>query len=160
AGKVAAALSKYRRETDEPPRLGKADIAFLQGIVAATMSFEEVIRFVVPMTNWWSERKIADNIETYRTKPAKIVEDIQRLLGAARVWQQGSLVKGATPMRDVESHIRYIVLAGLILWAKGRDVENWKDRSTKEQIRYFLESPNLEQAVAQELARVFGMKQP
>src|SRR5262249_24564423 len=111
------------------------------------------------MTNWWSERKIADNIKTYQTKPDKITEDIQRLLGAARVWQQGS-PGSATPMRDVESHIRYIVLAGLILWAKGRDEKDWKERSTKDQIRYFLESPKLEQGIAEELDRVFRMKQP
>jgi serine protease AprX len=34
----------------------EANIAFLQGIVAAKLSFEEVLRVVVPMSKWWSDK--------------------------------------------------------------------------------------------------------
>jgi hypothetical protein len=157
---VAGALSRYRFQTNLPPQLGNADIAFLQGIVAATMSFVEVIRFVVPMTNWWSSRKIANEIERYRADPQTLFSDIQRLLSAARAWTEGALVEAATPMRDMGSHIRYIVLGGLIIWARGQNVEDWEEKSTKAQTRYFLKVENLEEAIAQELVRVFAMLQP
>src|SRR5690606_39365531 len=35
-----------------------ADIAYLQGIVAARLSFEDTLRYVVPMTRWFSDKNL------------------------------------------------------------------------------------------------------
>src|SRR5882672_305591 len=48
---------------------GEANIAFLQGIVAARLTFEEVLRYVVPMTSWWCDKRIAAGIQQYVTAP-------------------------------------------------------------------------------------------
>jgi hypothetical protein len=55
AGKVARALVDCRE-------IRNADIAYLQGIVAARLTFEEVVRFVVPMTYWWNDRNNGEQI--------------------------------------------------------------------------------------------------
>jgi hypothetical protein len=108
AATVASALS-------DCPGIGDADIAYLQGIVAARLSFDEVIRFVVPMSGWWNERRIAAAIGEYTAKPAKMATDIQFVLEAAAKWVRGE--SGGT-MRDLSAGKRYVVLAGVILWAR------------------------------------------
>src|SRR5688572_24802703 len=58
AGPVAKCISdrikelKMDRKNDEASK-----IAYLQGLVAAKLFFEELLRVVVPMTNWWNEDK-------------------------------------------------------------------------------------------------------
>ena len=40
----------------------EARVAYLRGIVAARLFFSEVVRVIVPMTGWWRERKIAEQV--------------------------------------------------------------------------------------------------
>ncbi|MGZ8268913.1 MAG: S8 family serine peptidase [Burkholderiales bacterium] len=108
AGSIAHALA----ECDE---LEDTDIAYLQGIVAARLSFDQVLRFVVPMTQWWSERGIAQAMSEYMSAPHVMQQDIQAIFEAARKWLKG---RSAPGMQDVETRKRYIALAGLLLWAK------------------------------------------
>jgi hypothetical protein len=49
AGDVANAISGDLKDVD-------ANIAYLQGFVIATLSFEELVRFVVPKTQWWMDK--------------------------------------------------------------------------------------------------------
>src|SRR2546423_4116652 len=79
AGTVASELA----DCDE---IEDADIAYLQGIVAAKLSFEEVLRFVVPMTHWWNDRRIESAIESYISSPATMRQDIGAILTAAGKW--------------------------------------------------------------------------
>src|SRR5215204_1171106 len=58
AGQVATILS------DSIASAG-ANIAYLQGIVAASLKFEQVLRVVVPMTRWWAEKRISSAMKAY-----------------------------------------------------------------------------------------------
>jgi hypothetical protein len=51
---------KVRRKQGE-----EAHIAYLQGLVAARLFFREVLRIIVPMTQWWRERKVQDALQHY-----------------------------------------------------------------------------------------------
>jgi serine protease AprX len=53
AGVVAAAIDEGLGycEADDP-----ANIAYLQGLVAARLTFDEVLRVVVPKTKWWIDK--------------------------------------------------------------------------------------------------------
>src|SRR5690242_14995385 len=54
AGKVAIELNDLiAEERKTEPREHDADIAYLQGIIAARLYFDEVLRVVVPTTEWW-----------------------------------------------------------------------------------------------------------
>jgi hypothetical protein len=135
-----------------------ADVAYLQGIVAARLTFEEVVRFVVPMTHWWNDRRIASAVADYSKKPRNMQRDLADLFHAAAHWRGGRKQTGSgTAMQDVETRKRYIALAGLILWAQ-QQPENpeWKTLSSQEQVDRILDSPDLPVRIAAELRRVFG----
>lgn len=143
AAKVASALSKFEEIKD-------ADIAYLQGIVAATLSLEEVLRFVVPMTHWWSDKHIARAVRDYTSRPATIRKDIDDILAAALNWVNK---KGDTAMRDLETRKRYIALAGILLWAEEEGATP-ADASSKEQIQRILDRKIAAKA-AGEIQRVY-----
>jgi len=146
AGTVASELA----DCDE---IEDADIAYLQGIVAAKLSFEEVLRFVVPMTHWWNDRRIESAIESYISSPATMREDIGAILTAAGKWLRNESGAG---MQDLETRKRYIALAGLILWAQDRPADPaLTTASSREQIQAILEK-NIAADVAAELKTVYG----
>src|SRR6476620_3107778 len=54
AGPVAVLIAKRIRELGLGREPGQeADIAYLQGFVAARLFFHELISVIVPMTDWW-----------------------------------------------------------------------------------------------------------
>jgi len=120
AGRVATVLADQTGEVD-------ANIAYLQGIVAASLTFEEVLRFVVPMTSWWNEKRIADAITKYISVDGPMEKDINEILQAAGQWLAGETV---VSMQDREAHKRYVTLAGLILWAEDQPTPSRKPTSS------------------------------
>ena len=121
AGHVAAKIAR-RLVRDE------ADVAYLQAIVAARLRFLEVLSVVVPMTEWWHEKRTQKMLESYgrggeppagerrsaALSPGKIEAAIERALDAARAWhsKKRSAMGHHTGALD-----RYVALAALILWA-------------------------------------------
>jgi serine protease AprX len=101
---------------DEAVEYKDAHIAYLQGIVAVTLPFKELLRVVVPMTQWWSEKRIRNGVAAYAADAQKMVDDIDELLEAARAWYAKRKNIGMR-MRDKPAFNRYVTLAGLILWA-------------------------------------------
>src|SRR5919112_1550339 len=83
------------------------------------MRFEEVLRFIVPMTYWWCDKPIKAAIASYQRSRGTMKEDIDRLLRAYKAWAKAE--DEVVTMQDIKSHVRYIALAGLILWAQKQD---------------------------------------
>jgi serine protease AprX len=123
AGHVAA---KIARRIDRDG----ADVAYLQAIVAARLRFVEVLSVVVPMTEWWHEKRTQKMLESYgraqddRTGDAqsstlsgeKIEAAIARTLEAARAWHAK---KNTTTGQHTGPLDRYVALAG---WFSGREL--------------------------------------
>ncbi len=119
AGHVAAKIADSIDRDD-------TDIAYLQAILAARLDFEEVLSVVVPMTEWWHEKRTRKMLEKYgrdaddRTSGASILSakkveaTIAKVLEAARAWQ---LKKNRVAVEDAGPLDRYVTLAALILWA-------------------------------------------
>lgn len=144
AWRVASSLSDCKE-------IKNSDIAYLQGIVAARLSFEEVLRFVVPMTSWWNDKRISGAIQKYGDLAA-MEKVVAQLMDAAGKWQAK---QNETPMQDVEIAKRFITLAGLILWAEGEpDLKGWDDFASKEQISRILKKRGLARKIAARLAKV------
>jgi hypothetical protein len=139
AGKVARALADVDEWKDVD-----AGIAFLQGIVAARLTFEQVLRFVIPMTHWWTDRSSNDDILGYASNTAESGPEIERILASAKAWQDPDAPPSASGsrMQDVRARDRYLALTGLILWAGKQNVEDWKKKSTEQQIAYILGAVN------------------
>src|SRR4029077_1209985 len=91
AGKVATHLANCFRDTKQDAKSQTAtkkgpDVAFLHGIVAARLSFQDVIRFVVPMTKWWEERKVSGAIGDRLSHPGTLKKDLNDILHAYHAW--------------------------------------------------------------------------
>ena len=95
-----------RRAENPPPSTRpkvRAKVAYLQGLVGARLYFDEVLRILVPMTQWWSQSKIQERI-------LKIDQaNLRRLL------EREPDRPGIDP-ENFTSLERYIALAGLIYW--------------------------------------------
>jgi len=126
------------RELSQYDELGDADIAYLQGIVAARLTFPEVLRFIVPMTQWWKEKRVSRAIGEYLGKPREMSADIDAIFKAAGEWV-GKTGDGAT--RDIETRKRYIALVGLLLWAEKQDPRRYAKANddSKEKVRRILD---------------------
>jgi serine protease AprX len=150
---VARALSKYRETFDSADPEHGAHIAYLQGIVAASLTFEEVLRFVVPMTSWWRDRRIATAMQEYIDHPGKMEAEMVETIDDARRWL---LNQRMSSMQDLTTRRRYAALSGLILWAQGQpDDPEAAKLSAKEQAARILERIDAP-SVSAGLRRVFA----
>ncbi|HVQ13505.1 MAG TPA: hypothetical protein VMS40_07940, partial [Vicinamibacterales bacterium] len=124
AGKAANEISEQLRRLF-PQRTESARIAYLQGIVAARLSLREMLRVLVPLTMWWSERRIPALLAAPDYNRAHVLDRVRR------VFQ--SLVRNAvkSPDHEFSSLDRYIALAGLLLWASQDDVAIQKTSPTE-----------------------------
>jgi hypothetical protein len=91
-------------------RLESARIAYLQGLVAAELYFDEVLCILVPLTLWWRQQQGAGRIKQVEERQAALIKLLQTPPGATRK-------AGINVERDNYSSLeRYIALAGLIFW--------------------------------------------
>lgn len=121
AGQVAIAIDQLladSRKSDLPT--GEADVAYLQGIVAARLQFHELLRVVMPLTSWWAKDW---NVEGLR----QLVGENGKILLLASIRNAAGRASFRTQPADVSSFDystvpavqRFAVLAGIIRWAQG-----------------------------------------
>src|ERR1044071_4478216 len=81
AGRVANSIADRFAAAGKPRerREDAANVAYLQGIVAVKLFFEEVLRIIVPITLWWQQRKIAAKLEAYSAASDKDQAKIRNL---------------------------------------------------------------------------------
>ena len=124
AGPVAMRIADQVRKANVKRGKGQeARIAYLQGLVAARLFFEELLRVVVPMTQWWSDPKIQKMLKSY-VKGNRLRERLQAIMSWAKAETDED---PALPMQDFASFTsldRYICLAGIILWAATENKNN------------------------------------
>lgn len=114
AATLATAIDEgaRKRERDYDP-----NIAFLQGVVAARLYFDEVLSIVVPMTDWWHKERIQDELNIYRDVdrgPDRANRAIDEVLHIAKDWIERSRSSNRERLSALD---RYVALAGLVLWA-------------------------------------------
>lgn len=108
---VAKGIGKLKRRRTKGQ---EAQVAYLQGIVAARLFFEEVLRIVVPMTQWWRDRKVQDQLKIYTQETLR--SKIKAILKWAKAKNEDSRVEYAKDFAKFTSLDRYVALAGIILW--------------------------------------------
>ena len=119
AGGVARKIAQQLppRSTSGPSN-ERANIAYLQGLVAARLSLQELLRVLVPLTLWWTERRIQKTLAA-QYSPTQL---------RARLIAVFTSLLSAPPGEDrlhsdrFSSLDRYLTLAGLLLWAVGTGV--------------------------------------
>src|SRR6187549_2367991 len=74
----AGAVARTLLETLPPASTTdqQTDIAYLQGIVAVRLTFEEILRVVLPIAAWWSDPRIATSLKDYFTKRGRLEAEL------------------------------------------------------------------------------------
>jgi serine protease AprX len=117
AGPVAVMISRRLDELkDKSAKPKESQIAYLQGLVAARLYFEELLRVVVPMTQWWNDRQIHAGLREY-VKGDRLKKRIQSVIRWAKAKNEDAQAEAAEAFAEFTSLDRYISLAGVILWA-------------------------------------------
>ncbi len=121
AASVAVELDKLiaedRRRQGKKRAARGADIAPLHGIIAARLYFDEVLRFVVPRTEWWKAPRIKTELQGYvrRGGLGKLQKVFDTLKSMSEHWSAPNSAPRIQPFRSAFD--RYTALTGLILWA-------------------------------------------
>jgi serine protease AprX len=125
AGPVAVEIAqkirkiKLKRRKDQ-----EAHVAYLQGLVAGRLFFEELLRVVVPMTQWWNDPKIQQGLKLY-TKGARLKEKVGVMIKWAK-QEDDDVFEDPGVFSSFTALDRYITLAGLILYTA---IENRKKKT-------------------------------
>lgn len=117
ASQISEGLKRIERSDDREKR---AKVAYLQGIVAAKLYFDEVLRILVPMTQWWTQGGNASRL-AQEDHPEAIKSRIKELLHPASFVDKRAQLRSAKnpTVENFSALDRYIALAGLILWVGG-----------------------------------------
>lgn len=110
---MAVQLKKLRLKRSKGE---ESQIAYLQGLVAARLFFEELLRVVVPMTQWWNEEKIQQGLKAYSTGN-RLKQRIQAVIDWAQAKSEEDQEKAAEQLAEFNALDRYVSLAAIILWA-------------------------------------------
>ena len=97
----------------------EAQVAYLQGLVAARLFFREVLRVIVPMTQWWQDRKVQGGLRDYTRE--KLSPKIETIIKWAQASDEDTQADLAEAFADFTALDRYVALAGIILWAGMQD---------------------------------------
>ena len=151
AGVVARALQLALQKRVGKDASDDSNIAYLQGIVAANLTFEEVITCVVPMTSWWSDPRIKDAMKVYIDDPGTMLEELTAMRLEALRWLDDEV---EIAIQDLQTRKRYAALAGMILWAARQKDEEASTAASKAQTRRIVEEMDIK-VVVDELKRVF-----
>lgn len=117
AGPVAVRISKRLSELGMKRGPGQSSqIAYLQGLVAARLFFEELMRVIVPMTSWWHDRKEKNDLKKYKGD-SQLDEMIQAVIDWTRAKTEDEQIRASSVFAAFNSLDRYVSLAAIILWA-------------------------------------------
>jgi serine protease AprX len=124
AGPVAMALANALRQLAQSKQMTKRalatylkdiSVAYLQGLVAARLSFEELLTIVVPRTFWWKDRDVQKSLLKSAAEQ-RLLLCLERLRKWARAKAGEEKEKLAKEFANLSPQDRYIALAGIILW--------------------------------------------
>jgi serine protease AprX len=116
AGPLAATIVKRLAKVRGTAHSGEeALVASLQGLVAARLFFDELLRVVVPMTSWWKDPKIQDQLKTY--KPTALLKKVEAVVRWARTSNADEAASLAKELVGLSALDRFVALAAFIWWA-------------------------------------------
>jgi len=134
AGPVAMALANALRQLAQSQQMTKRalatylkdiSVAYLQGLVAARLSFEELLTIVGPRTFWWKDRDVQKSLLKSAAEQ-RLLLCLERLRKWARAKEREEREKLAKDFANLSAQDRYIALAGIILWQAEASVSDEK----------------------------------
>ena len=140
AGPLAKEISS--RLGGQSPRKGKTprrrtekdlspNVAYLQGLIAARLTFSEVIGNILPMTNWWHDRitqwKHRQSTDTRLTE-LDTTELIKDFVKWATTKKEDERRKARKSLASLPEFLRMMVLGVLILWGEEKTGDRERSR--------------------------------
>jgi len=134
AGPVAMALANALRQLAQSQQMTKRalatylkdiSVAYLQGLVAARLSFEELLTIVGPRTFWWKDRDVQKSLLKSAAEQ-RLLLCLERLRKWARAKEREEREKLEKEFANLSAQDRYIALAGIILWQAEASVSDEK----------------------------------
>lgn len=151
AGPVAVRIAKQiNRLNVQRERGQESQIAYLQGLVAARLFFEELLRVVVPLTQWWTQAKVQEGLKDLGGPRLK--KRIQTVIDWTKAENDDEQARTAAAFADFSSLDRYVSLAGIVLWA-GMQPKNKTSTLGASEALVKLKSP---EPIVKLLGNVFG----
>ena len=162
AGCVADILDKeLHPDPESEDDTDETRIAFLQGLIAARLTFRELIRHVAPKTKWWKTKSTKDApAKTGSSGPQTNIAAINEVLSDPRDLKQvlETILREATNwhgkigkiwLQNASSIDRFLALTALILWAGSYTSTKTGIVSSDEQIKEVLNEAqaNVDQVV-------------
>lgn len=119
-GRVAATVARQLGRFGRRNRAEAADVAYLDGLVAARLDFRDLLRVVVPMTVWWQDRKVQGKLKAY-TDEGRFRRIMEAILAWAKKTDDPQEVKRqiVREFATFSTLDRFVALAAIILWAGG-----------------------------------------
>jgi hypothetical protein len=152
AGPVAVQIAKRLNQIEMKRGPGQdSQIAYLQGLVAARLFFEELMRVVVPMTQWWHDREEKNDLKRYKGD-SRLDEMIQAVIDWTQAKNEDEQVEASSAFAAFNSLDRYVSLAAIILWA-ATETKNKKSVVGAAEALAKLKSPA---PIVKRLGEVFG----
>ena len=151
AGVIASQLHELVRR-DFPQDL--ANIAYLQGLIAARLYFHEVLLFIVPWTSWWTKQLYGRETQVYRREKEgrhRLENVFDMVLQSSGMFYRDA--KTGKPVQPPSAFERYAVLAAIILWAGRYNGKTDEELSSKPSIDYIWEK---KREILNELQSIFG----
>ncbi len=93
----------------------EAQVAYLQGLVAARLFFREVLRAIVPMTQWWQDKRVQARLQP--NAKSRLRETIDAIIKWTKAEDEDIQAELAEAFSNFTALDRYFALAGIILWA-------------------------------------------
>jgi len=134
AGPIAMALANALRQLAQSQQMTKRalatylkdiSVAYLQGLVAARLSFEELLTIVGPRTFWWKDRDVQKSLLKSAAEQ-RLLLCLERLRKWARAKEREEREKLEKEFANLSAQDRYIALAGIILWQAEASVSDEK----------------------------------
>ncbi len=91
-----------------------AEIAYLQGLIVANLTFEELMRVVATKTNWWISKKTGDGAVRDMIENGDARSVLKKILDSAVAWHSKT---GKWHFQEMPAFNRFLALTALILWA-------------------------------------------
>ena len=112
ASLIAAEIGKLKMNRSDRQA---SHVAYLQGLVAAKLFFEELLRVIVPLTQWWNDREVQEGLDPY-VNGGRLHQKLQIIINWAKAETEDDEAEATEAFAGFNPLDRYISLAAIILW--------------------------------------------
>jgi serine protease AprX len=120
---------------DDPNVEDQANIAFLQGCIAARLTFRELTSVVMPKTNWWISKREKENDALQELRDHENAKEIiKQILNSIKDWHSNV---GKLRLQELPAVKRILALTSILTW--GEDATLKANSSSDDQIASILD---------------------